>query len=72
MRDNWISVKKELPPCKRGFVLGTPVLVWPRSCGTDGFCYFGRRASTQPNFYLHGAVIHGVTHWMPMPKGPSK
>ena len=52
MRDlNWIDVKKTLPPCKRGAVLGTPVLVWPRSCGTDGFCYYGRRASTQPNFY---------------------
>jgi hypothetical protein len=76
---NWIPVSERKPYCSRDpDALGTPILVWPRllpdadsvAC-MDGFAYYGRRASGQPAFYLHGAVIHGVTHWMPLPAGPS-
>ena len=72
---NWISVKDKKPPCKRNpDALGTPVLIWPRSPighdDTNAFCYYGRRATGRPAFYLYGAEIHGVTHWQPLPEGP--
>ena len=38
----------------------------------DGFAYYGRRATGKPAFYLHGAEMYGVTHWMPMPDGPKE
>ncbi len=74
-KDGWLPVKPVKPLCPRDpNALGTPVLVWPRHrpnvYGLDGFCYYGRRASAHPNFYLFGAVIHGITHWQPLPKGP--
>lgn len=70
--DSWLDVRMVKPPCPRGpDALGTPVLVWPRG-DTDGFAYYGRRVSTQPNFYMYGLVIHGVTHWQPMPKRPRR
>ena len=76
-KPSWILVSKKKPPCPRGSIaLGTPVLIWPRNPdtlrggGVDGFAYYGRRASGYPAFYLHGAVLHGVTHWMPLPTGP--
>ena len=48
------------------------MLIWPR-LDTDGFAYYGKRATgSYATFYLHGAVLEGVTHWMPMPKGPSR
>lgn len=74
--DNWLDVKTVKPLCKRDpDALGTPVLIWPRNSGgsnNDGFAYYGRRATGEPGFYLHGAPIMGVTHWMPMPKRPEK
>lgn len=76
----WIPVTSKKPPCSRKpDALGTPVLIWPRNpepfskqegYGCDGFCYYGRRATGRPVFYLFGAEIHGVTHWIEMPKGP--
>lgn len=77
--DNWIDLKVKKPPCKRDpDALGTPVLIWPRSPAVngqdkgsyDGFCYYGKRATGRPAFYLFGAEIHGVSHWQPMPDGP--
>ena len=75
--DKWLDVKIVKPPCPRSRnVLGTMVLIWPRNPNpevtTDGFAYYGRRATGVPSFYLYGAEIHGVTHWQPMPKGPGK
>ena len=73
----WISVKTKRPHCKRDlWSLGTPVLIWPpnpndiNSTDLHGFAFYGRRATGRPAFYLYGCEIHGVTHWMPMPKGP--
>ena len=72
----WLSVKMVKPPCPRSKdALGTPVLIWPRNpcglfSGVDGFCYYGKRATGRPEFYLYGAVIHGITHFQLMPKGP--
>ena len=67
------------PECKRGsHYFGTAVLIWPRNPKdeqqryVDGFAYYGRRATGKPTFYLHGAEIHGVTHWQPLPNGPNK
>lgn len=73
----WLDVKMVKPPCPRGKeALGTPVLIWPRnpflSSDIDGFCYYGKRATGRAAFYLYGREIHGVTHWQPMPKGPTK
>lgn len=69
----WISVKDRLPPCKRSALApGIPVLIWPQQPDkNDGFCYYGRRATVKPAFYIYGAEIHGVTHWQPMPIGPT-
>jgi hypothetical protein len=72
----WVSVKERLPRCSRDEnALGTPVLIWPRNLPDytgDGFAYFGRRATGSPAFYLHGAAIHGVTYWMPLPPAPKE
>lgn len=72
----WISIDTARPTCSNDpDALGTPVLIWPRDNHTDrqhsmdGFAYYGRRATGRPTFYLFGAEIHGVTHWMPMPEG---
>ncbi len=80
----WIDANKIRPPCPRGpDTPGTPVLIWPRAgsygndslqalqYGLDGWAYYGRRATGSPAFYLFGGEIPGVTHWMPMPKGPA-
>jgi Protein of unknown function (DUF551) len=74
----WISVEDQKPHCPRdSMALGTPVLIWPRNpttirgCGVDGFAYYGKRATGHPTFYLHGAELHGVTHWQPLPGGPN-
>ena len=69
----WIPVGKKKPYCARNQdALGTPVLIWPRR-DTDGFAYYGKRATgNHATFYLHGAVLDGVTHWMALPKGPAR
>jgi hypothetical protein len=79
MRNDWISVNDRKPTCKRDQnAIGTPVLIWPRNPssnpynGLDGFAYYGRRATGRLAFYLYGAEIRGVTHWMPMPDGPEE
>ena len=74
----WIKVREAKPPCSRDKdALGTPVLIWPRNPqpeqgGVDGHAYYGRRATGLPRFYKYGAVIYGVTHWMPLPEGPKR
>jgi hypothetical protein len=74
----WIPVTEKKPRCSRNpEEFGTPVLIWPRGKNrygedTGGFCYYGRRATGRPEFYLFGAVVPGVTHWMPMPAGPGE
>lgn len=78
MSDKWISVNDALPKCPRGpGSLGVPVLIWPRNTGlprvkAEGFAYFGRRLTIKPSFYLYGTLLHDVTHWMPLPRGPKK
>ncbi len=70
----WLSVEMVKPSCPRDVnAVGTPVLIWPRWHGNslDGFAYYGRRATGKPAFYLFGAEIYDVTHWMPLPKGPT-
>ena len=73
----WIRVSERLPRCKRDVnSAGTPVLIWPRnpmfheSDAIDGFCYYGKRTTGYATFYLFGAEITGVTHWMPLPEPP--
>lgn len=74
--NNWISVKEAKPPCSRNkSAPGIPVLIWPRNperivSGPEGYCYYGRRATGRPAFYLFGAEIHGVTYWQYLPNGP--
>ncbi len=68
---DWIKVSDRKPRCPRAKdALGTEVLIFPR--GPHGYiqaCY-GKRATGKPTFYMHGAEIHGVTHWMPLPANP--
>jgi len=72
----WLNVKDAKPKCSRNVdALGTPVLIWPRNptqneTGVDGFAYYGRRVTGKPTFYIFGAEVLGVTHWMPLPNGP--
>ena len=71
-KDGWIAMSKR-PPAKgqRSNALGLEVLIWPRF-GGDATAYYGKRFSIEANFYKYGALILGVTHWMPLPKGPSR
>ncbi len=70
LRMKWISVNDKLPRCPRDERSpGTEVLIWPRAEHSVTAVY-GRRATGYPAFYMYGAQIHGVTHWMPLPKGP--
>jgi hypothetical protein len=74
----WCNAVTNKPKCSDDpDDLGVPVLIWPRNpegqeqSGIDGHCYYGRRATgNRAVFYKHGAIIHGVTHWMCMPIGP--
>ena len=66
----WIKCSEKKPTCDRGKnARGPLVLVWPRD-NNEGLAFYGRRASVRANFYLYGAVVSGITHWMPMPPGP--
>ena len=78
MKTAWISVKKKKPVCSRDSLApGVSVLIWPRNpdddmVEADGQAFYGRRATgNRATFYKFGRVIRGVTHWMPMPEGPS-
>jgi len=75
-RSDWIPVKTAKPKCPRSQnSLGTLVLILtrcPKGSSVSGFAYYGRRATGKPAFYLFGAEIFGVTHWMPMPDGPKE
>lgn len=69
----WIDCKSRLPDHPRGeYALGVPVLIWPRCDQTYGFAFYGKRATGKPAFYLHGAEVYNVTHWMPVPNGPKR
>lgn len=69
--EGWISVETRLPTAslqKGSF--GVEVLVWPRPVGAPLTAYYGRRVTDEPSFYLYGAVLGEVTHWMPLPPAP--
>jgi hypothetical protein len=82
--NGWISVKHELPKCSRkNDSFGVPVLVWPyvEPMGLGPHSgkaepkrvervFYGRRITDEPNFYLHGALVSGVTHWQLLPEKP--
>ena len=68
----WVKCSERMPPCPRGVdALGATVLIHPAPSDNGyPFAYYGRRATGKPAFYLHGAEIHGITHWRALPKGP--
>jgi len=67
----WISVEDQLPKCPRkAGSPGVEVLIHPRHVG-EVTAFYGRRVTSQPNFYRYGALVNGVTHWMPLPAVPS-
>ena len=74
--DGWIPVGMRKPYCPRSVDRsGTPVLIWPTNLVAfqdTPLAYYGRRITGHPEFYYSGAVLFGVTHWMPLPKGPTK
>jgi hypothetical protein len=64
----WFNVKKKKPKCDRApDSFGTPVLVCEK--GEVKQAFYGRRVTSEPRFYLHGAVLE-VEWWMPMPDVP--
>lgn len=72
--NKWISVKDRLPKCDtQPDSFGVEVLVWPQPHGVgmgQATAFYGARVTDEPDFYLHGALVCGVTHWMPLPEGP--
>jgi len=34
--------------------------------------FFGCRITDEPSFYIYGAVLDHVTHWMPLPDPPKE
>lgn len=74
----WSSVSKRCPPHDgKKDSLGTAVLVWPYFHGNyEGeppvvmAAYYGRRVTNRPSFYLYGAVLGSITHWMLPPEPP--
>lgn len=70
---NWISVDDRLPKHnKKIYSEGVEVLVWPRPNSATGVstAFYGRRINAISSFYKYGAVIDGITHWMPLPEPP--
>ncbi len=78
----WTPVTSAVPQCDpRPNSFGVPVLVWPnlRTQHTvreaeiiQPYAFYGRRCSDEPEFYFAGCVLDDVTHWMPLPEGPTK
>ena len=67
----WINVKARMPKCSRApGSLGVEVLVWPHCDSGEATAFYGRRVTDKPAFYRYGALIGGITHWMPLPEGP--
>lgn len=71
----WISVKDRLPECNlTPDSFGVQVLIWPhatfRGTADSAVAFYGCRVTNDPSFYLYGAVVDDVTHWMPLPEGP--
>ena len=77
----WISTDERLPEFdSRVDSFGVPVLVWPRDTLGEGdsetpVAFYGMRYAerTKPVFYMYGRVVrvvHGITHWQPLPDGP--
>lgn len=65
----WVAVTESLPKCSRKrWSTGVEVLVWPRT--VVGTAFYGRRVTGEPMFYIYGAVLTNITHWMPLPEGP--
>jgi hypothetical protein len=73
----WISVKDRLPECDMSpDSFGVQVLIHPpvKEYGRSDspFAFYGCRVTDEPSFYLYGAVVNGVTHWMPLPDPPKE
>jgi len=71
----WYEIEQALPECDlmpNNF--GVQVLIWPPikepGCSEIRVAFYGCRQTDQPNFYMYGRVLHGITHWMPLPHGP--
>ena len=72
----WIETKKRKPKSPRS-AYGVPVIVYQPSgnhyktsdCRTVFEAFFGGMRYGR-EFYLYGATISEVTHWMPMPEVP--
>ena len=67
----WISVDERLPNCSRKpDSLGVEVLIWPPHEDGSRTSFYGRRQSTNPNFYKYGALMNHVQFWAEMPAPP--
>lgn len=72
----WVSVEERLPPPGKKNELSAEFLIWPRDlefaegAPVGATAYYGKRATSEPNFYKYGAVVHGVTHWRELPPPP--
>lgn len=75
IEEDWIPVTDRLPECDiKPDSFGVQVLIWPhatfRGTADSPTAFYGCRVTNDPSFYLYGAVVDGITHWMPLPEGP--
>lgn len=67
----WISVRDS--ECAISWDdVGTEVLIWPRNTPDVGAtAFYGRGPTGTPEFYKHGAILEGITHYARLPGGPT-
>lgn len=75
-KSQWISVDERLPKCgKKVNSFGVMVQIWPHvkeeGFTETAFAYYGCRQTNEPNFYIYGRVLSGITHWMPAATAPA-
>ena len=74
--NGWTAVEDALPPClhtnsRTGHTCSAWLLVAIDNELEDGLFYM--RKSDQAWFSEHSSFsIHGITHWMPLPKNPKQ
>lgn len=65
-------VTPPLPPWISWDDVGTEVLIWPRNTPDVGAtAFYGRGPTGTPEFYKHGAILDGITHYARLPGGPT-
>lgn len=70
MAADWVHVDAVEPPHNtRNESFGTEYLVHPSQPG-ERTAFYGRRLGGKAQWYRHGALVTGVTHYRPLPAAP--